>query len=123
MTARAEAALPKAAGHWLLGNAREMAASPHRFPAELASRHGGLAAFRILRKPFVAVADPDFAEHILVTNQAKYVRSFHYRNGQAITGKGLLNTEGDLWLKRRRQALPAFRMDNLKRIVPAACAA
>jgi enediyne biosynthesis protein E7 len=110
-------------GHWLWGYAREMAAAPHRFPAELGWKFGGLAPYRVLHKSLVAVTHPDYAKHILVTHQERYQRSFQYRNHQLIVGKGLLSTDGDIWLKRRRQALPAFRPEVLRRIVPATCMA
>ena len=123
MTHGRPAAIPHADGHWLWGSARDMARMPHRFPAELAWRHGGLARFRILHRRFVAVAHPDYAAHILVARHERYARSFQYRNQQVVVGKGLLSTDGDGWLKRRRQALPAFRTESLQRIVPAAAQA
>jgi cytochrome P450 len=115
--------IPSAAGHWLLGSAREMAAAAHRFPAELGWKHGGLARFRLLHKSLLAVTDPDYVQQVLVTHHERYQRSFQYRNQQAVVGKGLISTDGDGWLKRRRQALPAFRIENVKRVVPATAAA
>lgn len=112
---------PASAGHWLFGSARAFAAAPHLFPAELGWRHGGLARFRVLRMRFLAVTHPDYARQILVTRQERYARSYHYRNGQVILGRGLLSTDGDHWLKRRRQMLPAFRADRLQNLVPATC--
>ncbi len=113
------AAIPHAAGHWLWGSARDMARLPHRFPAELGWAHGGLARFRVLHRRFIAVTHPEYAAHILVTHHDRYVRSFQYRNQQVVVGKGLISTDGDGWLKRRRQALPAFRTEHLRTIVPA----
>src|SRR5262249_52549486 len=120
---RAVTAIPRAQGHWLLGSAREMAGAPHRFPAELGWKHGGLAWFRILNRRCLLVAHPDLAAEIFLTHHAQYERSFQYRNQQVVVGKGLISTDGPLWLKRRRQVLPAFRADTLKRIVPVTCAA
>jgi cytochrome P450 len=111
--------IPQAQGHWLWGSASDLVQAPHRFPAQLGWKHGGLAGFRILHKPFLVVTDPDCATQIFVTKHERYYRSFHYRNQQAILGKGMISTDGDLWLKRRRQALPAFRVDTIKRVVPA----
>jgi cytochrome P450 len=113
----------EAKGHWLWGSARELAAAPHRFPAELGWKYGGIAGFRVLHRRFLAVTDPDFAAHIFVEKHEQYRRSFHYENQQAVFGKGMISTDGDLWLKERRRALPAFRVDTIKRVVPATCAA
>jgi cytochrome P450 len=109
--------------HWLYGYQREFAAAPHRFPAEMAWKAGGLAKFRILHVRLAAIANPDYAWHVLVGQHEKYQRSFQFRNHQLILGKGLLSTDGEGWLKRRRQALPAFKPESLRRIVPATCAA
>jgi cytochrome P450 len=96
---------------------------PHRFPAELGWKHGGLARFRVLHRAFLAVTHPDYAAHILITRHERYARSFHYRNQQVFVGKGLISTDGEGWLKRRRQVLPAFRPEQLRRIVPTTCTA
>ncbi len=109
--------IPHPEGHWLLGSWREIARSPHLFPAELGWKYGGLAQFRILNKRFIAIARPDYAHHILVARAENYVRSYHHRSIEAITGKGLLATEGDHWRMRRRQVQPGFHQDMLKHLV------
>lgn len=111
-------AIPSFAGHWLFGSAAPFMATPHLLPAQAGLQHGGLAWFRILHKRFLAVTDADFTRQALVTRHDRYERSFHYRNGQAILGFGLLSTDGPFWLKRRRQILPGFRPDSLQRLVP-----
>lgn len=113
------ATIPSFAGtHWLFGSAAPFMAAPHLLPAQAGLQHGGLAWFRILHKRFLAVTDADFTRQALVTRHDRYERSFHYRNGQAILGFGLLSTDGPFWLKRRRQILPGFRPDSLQRLVP-----
>jgi cytochrome P450 len=115
--------IPWADGGPFFGSAREMAAAAHRFPAELGWRHGGLARFRVLHKRFLVVTHPDYARQILVTRHDRYERSFQYQTGQTVIGRGLLTTDGEYWLKRRRQVLPAFRAECLRRVVPATAAA
>ncbi|WP_374300305.1 cytochrome P450 [Ferrovibrio sp.] len=114
---------PQAGGHWLFGHAAQMMSATHLVPAEVAAGHGGAAWFRVLHKRFLAVSDPELVRQVLVTRHEKYERSFHYRNMQAVVGHGLLSTDGPFWLKRRRQILPAFRLDGLQRMAPAAQAA
>lgn len=113
--------LPQARGHWLLGSALAFAAAPHLFPAQAAARHGGIARFRVLHKPFVAVADPEHVNQVMVTRHKHYRRSFHYDN--PVVGQGLLSTDGEPWLKRRRQVQPAFRRETLGHLVAVANAA
>ncbi len=114
---------PLAKAHWLLGHARAMARAPHAFPAELANLHGGLARFRVGHKVFTAVTDADLARQILVERHERYERSFHYHTGQSVIGRGLLSTDGPEWLRRRRQALPAFQGMSLRQVAPATHAA
>lgn len=111
--------MPVAAGHWLFGNAQQMRHTPHRFVAELGLQHGGIARFRILHRKMIAVSHPDLIRQILVTKHDKYERSFHYRNSQITIGKGLITTDGDYWKMRRRQIQPAFRPEQVQRVVPA----
>lgn len=115
--------MPADRGHWLLGSAREMRDHTHRFPAELALQHGGIARFRILHRGFIAVSHPDLIREVLVTRHERYERSFHYRNTEQAVGRGLIATDGPYWKLRRRQVQPAFRAEHLRRIVPAVQAA
>jgi len=111
--------IPKAKGHWLLGSARDVAQAPHRFVSDLAARHNGLASFRVMHKRFVVVSDPELAHQVMVTRGDRYERTYHNRNLGLLGGEGLLATEGELWLSRRRKAQPMFSNDAVKRLGPA----
>lgn len=115
--------IPEAEGHWLLGSARQVAGKPHEFVAAVGQRFGGIARFRILNRSFVAITKAEYAQHVLVSARDKYERSFHARNLGLIIGTGLLATEGDPWLKRRRQIQPSFRTNALEKLVPEVCRA
>ncbi len=90
-----------------------MAAAPHRFPAESLAAHGGLVGWRVGPRQVIAVGRPDLARHVLVTHAARYPRGAVNRNLGSVIGDGLLATEGELWLGRRRALQPAFRPDRL----------
>ena len=115
--------LPTAPGHWLLGHAREMAASPHLLVARLAAAHDGAARFRLLHRRFVAVADPSLARQLLINHPELFPRSFHYGNTALVTGPGMLATDGPLWQERRRMAQPAFKSPMLATAVAATATA
>lgn len=123
MSAAPRRELPEAEEHWLLGSAGALAAAPHRFPAEIGRRHGGLARFRVLHKRFVAVTDPLLVEQILVARPENYRRSYHYDNMQAVIGCGLLSTDGEDWQQRRRLIAPLFRNECLRRVAAVAASA
>lgn len=111
--------IPTAPGHWLLGSAHAMRHWPHTYIAKLGQEHGGLVRFRILHRRMIAVTNPDYLKHVFVTRHDRYERSFHYRSSQATIGRGLLTTDGDYWKLRRRQIQPAFRTEEIQRVVPA----
>lgn len=108
--------VPEASGPWPFGKAFELARAPHLVPAELGWHHGGLARFRLLRHPFLAVTDPAIARHIL--QHDSYRRSYHYTTYQAVLGLGLFSTDGEHWARRRRMVLPAFRRERMPRFAP-----
>ncbi|TDB96779.1 cytochrome P450 [Actinomadura sp. 7K534] len=51
---------------------------------------------------------PEYAEHVLVANQANYVKAFTYRPLRAVLGEGLLTSEGETWRRHRRVVQPVF---------------
>lgn len=100
-------------GARLLGHLRAMAAAPHRFPADALAAHGGLVGWRVGPRHVIGVGRPDLARHVLVTEAARYPRGAVNRNLGSVIGDGLLATEGELWLGRRRALQPAFRPERL----------
>jgi cytochrome P450 len=107
LTATAE--IPTVSGHWLTGSAPDLRRAQHRFAAEIAHQHGGLARFRILNRSFIACASAEAIRHVMVERHENYPRSYHRRNGALVLGSGLIFNEGEEWLFRRRMVLPAFR--------------
>jgi cytochrome P450 len=101
----------------LLGSLGPFRAAPHRYPAELANAHGGLARFRILHRRLLAVSDPRVVDEILAQKSELYVRGRQYRNMQQALGRGLLATMGPGWKERRALLNPLFRADRLRRVV------
>lgn len=111
--------MPRATGHWLLGNALDMQREAHVFVSRLCHAHGGLARFRVLDRTFVATTDIAHVRHWLVTRHERYGRSFPMRNGALVLGPGLLTSDGEDWLKHRRMLLPPFRRGSLAPVVEA----
>lgn len=111
------AEIPHDPGPWLTGSLARFRAAPHRYPADLANRHGGLARFRILHRNLLAVSDPRLIDEILCRRPDLYVRGRQYRNMQQAIGRGLLSTMGPGWKERRTLLNPLFRADRLRRVV------
>ena len=63
---------------------------------------------------FVLVNEPDFIEHILVTNHQNYVKGpITRRMLEPALGNSLLISEGDFWRRQRRIVAPAFHHQHL----------
>ena len=63
---------------------------------------------------FVLVNEPDFIEHVLVTNHQNYVKGRLTRQIlQPALGSSLLISEGDFWRRQRRIMNPAFHHRHL----------
>jgi enediyne biosynthesis protein E7 len=119
VTVKSLADIPRARGHWLLGNAGDMRREAHLFVSRLCHANGGLARFRVLNRVFVATTNAAHVRHWLVARHDRYGRSFPMRNGALVLGPGLLTADGDQWLKHRRMLLPPFRRGCLPPVVDA----
>lgn len=109
--------IPGPKGHWLFGSLFDVLPRIHRFPAEAAWAHGGLAQFRVLNRKLIVTARPDHVQHILLDNVNNYIKSFHYRSIARFVGPGIIFSDGELWRERRRQVQPAFNKVFLKSLV------
>jgi cytochrome P450 len=56
---------------------------------------------------------PDLIEQVLVTQNRNFIKHFITRLLQRLLGEGLLNSEGDVWLRQRRLAQPAFQRSRI----------
>ncbi|HLV72505.1 MAG TPA: cytochrome P450 [Vulgatibacteraceae bacterium] len=61
---------------------------------------------------------PEYAEHVLVANQANYVKAFTYRPLRAVLGDGLLTSEGETWRRHRRVVQPVFAQRHVVGFAP-----
>ncbi len=59
-------------------------------------------------------SSPDAAKHVLQDNHRNYKKSLSYRFVEPVVGKGLLTSEGDLWLRQRRLVAPMFHRDRVR---------
>ena len=97
----------------LLKNAAAFGRNPFHFMVENQQKYGDFYDVHLPHVPLFVLSRPEYAKHVLVTNNKKYGKSFAYEFLRHPLGKGLLTSEGDFWLKQRRIAQPAFHRERL----------
>ena len=106
---------PGPRGHWLTGSLGELRRDRVGFYERLAREYGDVVAFRAGPFRFVLVSRPDLIEQVLVTDNRKFHKNDLLQLLRPALGNGLLLSEGDVWLRQRRLAQPAFHADRVAR--------
>ncbi|RZS45232.1 cytochrome P450 [Herbihabitans rhizosphaerae] len=79
------------------------------FYAELLARHGDTVSMPVApRTKFHVLSRPEHVAHVLVGNQANYLKARTYRPLTEVVGNGLLTSEGEHWARQRRLVQPMF---------------
>ncbi|RIV33204.1 cytochrome P450 [Micromonospora radicis] len=88
----------------------------------LLAAHHGFVRFRVLRRTYTLVSEPEAVHRILVTNASSYRRGFQHGNLALGIGNGLLTSDGEVWQRQRRSTRPVFDRALLGRVVKIASA-
>lgn len=125
MSALPDVRPPGPAPQELLGKIRAIQKDAPNFLLDLAARYGGVAFFAVGSLPVYCISHPDGVKHVLQDQNRRYSKNTIQYNALAtITGRGLLTSDGSLWLRQRRLAQPAFTRSRLAGldaiVVPAA---
>ncbi|HEY2826840.1 MAG TPA: cytochrome P450 [Pirellulales bacterium] len=99
---------PSPPGHWLLGNLPEFRRDMLGFFTRCAREYGDLVAIRLGPRKVHLAYHPDFVEQVLVTENRNFRKSYVFELLRPMLGNGLLNNEGESWLRQRRLMQPAF---------------
>ena len=68
---------------------------------------------------FFLLDRPEYAEHVLVQHQDRYVKPYTYRPLKAFLGDGLLTAEGAVWQRHRGLVQPVFSHRHVRSFAPA----
>ena len=100
---------PGPKGRPVVGNLLEFRRDKLAFFARCAREFGPVAGFHLGSRQLALLSDPAMIEQVLVTEQRHFVKHFVLRLLQPVLGDGLLNSEGEVWLRQRRLVQPAFQ--------------
>ena len=77
--------------------------------------------FKVGKTRFFFINHPDLIRHVLQDHHRNYSKdTIQYNTLATITGRGLLTSDGEEWLRHRRMEQPAFarpRLANLDRVI------
>lgn len=104
---------PSPPGHWLLGNLPEFRHDMLAFFTHCARQYGDLVALRFGPRKVHLASHPDFVEQVLVTENRKFGKSYVFELLRPVLGNGLVNSEGEFWLRQRRLMQPAFNKSSV----------
>ena len=99
--------------HWFLKAALPFRADPTGFMVEKMREFGDIFLLPVPFYDIICIQSPDYAKHILVTQNRKYKKDIATRKLKIALGNGLLTSEGEFWRRQRRIAQPAFHRERL----------
>ncbi len=77
-------------------------------------QYGDLIRFKIGPLNAFVLNHPTYIQHVLQDNNKNYTKdTFQYNGLSKVTGRGLLTSDGDLWLQQRRRMQPAFHRQRI----------
>jgi cytochrome P450 len=104
---------PGPKGRLITGHLAAFRAGSLDFLARCAREYGDFVPLRLGFKKVLLVSDPRAIEEVLITKSRDFYKHFGLKQTRMLLGNGLLNSEGDFWLRQRRLAQPAFHRDRI----------
>ncbi|WP_250631614.1 cytochrome P450 [Rhodoflexus caldus] len=104
---------PRVKGLPLIGNAIDFMNDPLQFLVYHSRHTGRVFEMQIGSRTMTVVWHPSDVKQVLLENAKNYGKSEGYKAVQRMLGNGLLNSEGDFWLRQRKLIQPAFHLSKI----------
>jgi cytochrome P450 len=98
----------------IIGNFPLGSRDPLGLYRQWARQYGDIFYYRVFFRHIYFLNNPDFIEHVLVTNYQSFIKGEALQFNRRIFGNGLLTNEGDSWLQQRHLIQPAFHRDRIE---------
>jgi len=86
---------------------------PLSFLKRMTEQYGDFATFRMGGQHMFVANHPDYIRDVLVTHNSSFVKGRALQRAKRLLGQGLLTSEGELHLRQRRLAQPAFHRQRI----------
>jgi cytochrome P450 len=94
---------------------RELVRNPLEYFLSITREYGDIICYRPAPDTAYLINHPDYIRHVLLDNQRNYHKDTYSNQAFKKTiGEGLINLEGEAWLRRRRLMQPAFHQSRLE---------
>jgi cytochrome P450 len=98
-------------------NTRRVLNNPVTFLGDLTKDYGPVLSMNIAGKKYVILQDPEFIKHVLSDYHKSYSKFGITKILRLFFGEGLVTSNGELWIKKRRLIQPAFHKQRLSHIL------
>lgn len=98
---------------FLLGSTFEIAKNPAGFLSRLSNDYGDVVQVRFAGRKYYVLQHPTLLQHVLLDKYKLYHKPGATKLMRMFLGDGLINSNGDVWLKQRRMMQPAFHSERM----------
>lgn len=99
------------------GSLRELVSNPLNYFLSITRQYGDIICYRPAPDTAYLINHPDYIYHVLVDNHRNYTKDTYSNQAfKKAIGPGLINYEGNEWLRQRRLIQPSFHHSRLERL-------